>query len=464
MKKIIILLVFISCVCSASASHLRAGQITVEQQPGSRTCQITVSVFTNIKNTNVLFGGEGTATLDFGDKSTTFQVPTVQNTVRYDFDPSGFVATASYTVSHIFPSFGSFLISYREANRNQGVLNMDNSVNTEFYIETFITITENGAPYETPVLLMDRPVLKGVIHLDYSESLACIDVNNYQLYYQLVTPKGDRGVTVMNYVFPENLSIDRVSGLVTWDTKFKGAYSLGEFTFAVKIYQIKDNKIVGYMVRDFQFILDDEAAKVPSLDGSAQSNSSVFVPESTTTRLRVAAGSAVTSKIELQVESELVKFSENFSYTIEDSTHEDVKYKVAKITVINDAKIVRDTPYIITVRGIFDNAITKDLSYIIGTRDIDFENQLPSIITGLEDNEQPFQINVSPNPVKDFLEISNKNNYTVSINIYDLAGRALQRQTIDSTAVIDLRPLTSGVYVCVVAKGNDVAFYKILKE
>ena len=52
---------------SAWATHLRAGEITVERVScNSLTFRITVTVFTNTINTNVLFGGEDDW-LDFGD-------------------------------------------------------------------------------------------------------------------------------------------------------------------------------------------------------------------------------------------------------------------------------------------------------------------------------------------------------------------------------------------------------------
>ena len=52
---------------SVWATHLRAGEITVERVScNSLTFRITVTVFTNTINTNVLFGGEDDW-LDFGD-------------------------------------------------------------------------------------------------------------------------------------------------------------------------------------------------------------------------------------------------------------------------------------------------------------------------------------------------------------------------------------------------------------
>lgn len=464
MKKIIVLfLISFAFVYSSHATHLRAGQITVKQQPGSLTCEITVTVYTNTTNTNILFGGDQDY-LTFGD-GTSLLVPETQNTYSPDLGPG--VGTASFTTFHTFRSYGSYLIGYREANRNGGILNMSASVNTQFYIESFITLAENGPAYETPVLLMGGPVLASAVRSDYAESIACMDVNNYQLYYELVTPQAERSTNVLEYVVPENFAIDAVSGLLTWDTKFWGEYPVGEYAFAVRIYQIKDNKIVGYMLRDFQLIILESPIENVMLDGGAQSNKRVLVREGTTTEFRVVAGAADAKALEVTVKSELEKFPESFSYTIEDSTHEARQFKVAKITVTNNPAIIRDTPYIISVRSVFGDRYyertAKDLTYVIATRDISPVQPTLPPLPEIED-EDPFGISVSPNPVWDFLKIRNIDNATMRVRIVDLSGKVWKEQTIETSASIDLRPLVPGLYVCVLELGGRVTSYRIAKD
>src|SRR6478609_2678645 len=119
-KRIVALVVFFLLINAyrSSATHLRAGEITVVRSNcNALAFDITVRAFTNTKNTNVLFGGDDTAILDFGDKSSVFLVPTVPNTIRYDLAPDGSIAMAEYTVyGHVFPGYGQYLISYKEPN------------------------------------------------------------------------------------------------------------------------------------------------------------------------------------------------------------------------------------------------------------------------------------------------------------------------------------------------------------
>jgi hypothetical protein len=98
----------------------------------------------------VLFGGDGDV-LNFGD-GTSELVPATRNTPRPDLDADGTVGTASYTSFHTYPSTGTYIISYREANRNEGVLNMNASINTTFYLETVIKIDAFFGCNNTPKL------------------------------------------------------------------------------------------------------------------------------------------------------------------------------------------------------------------------------------------------------------------------------------------------------------------------
>jgi len=137
----------------AMATHLRAGEITVVRENcQSLTFTITITVYTNT-GSSVLFGGRvgEDDILEFGDGEWIL-VEEQANTPRPDLGPN--VGTASYTISHTYPGPGKYTISYREPNRNQGVLNMDNSVNTRFYIETEIFIDPFLGCNNTPVLLI----------------------------------------------------------------------------------------------------------------------------------------------------------------------------------------------------------------------------------------------------------------------------------------------------------------------
>jgi len=267
------LLVMVSIVRS-HATHLRAGEITaVRESCNSLTYTITVRVFTNTKNTTVLFGGDQDI-LNFGDGTTTL-VPETPNTIRLDLDSDGSVATASFTIRHTYSGPGRYTISYREPNRNEGVLNMDASVNTTFYLETVINIDPFLGCNNTPRLLVP-PIDHACPGVAWTHNPGAYDPDGDSLSYSMQVPYSDRNTQVINYKDPNNpkfytnygtaneagtgqptFSIDPVSGTITWDSP--GA--IGEYNIAFHIieWRKKDGKWyeMGYVRRDMQILVDD---------------------------------------------------------------------------------------------------------------------------------------------------------------------------------------------------------------
>ena len=268
-------------VIESQATHLRAGDIIVERENcSSRRFKITVTVYTNTGST-VRFGGEQDI-LNFGD-GTWELVPETENTPRPDLDDEGTVATASYTTYHTYPSTGTYIISYREPNRNEGVLNMDASVNTTFYLETVIKIDAFLGCNNTPKLLIP-PIDHACPGVAWTHNPGAFDPDGDRLSYELVVPYSDRRTEVINYKDPNNskfynnfnnaneegtgpptFSIDPVTGTITWDAP--GA--IGEYNIAFHIieWRFKNGQWVqmGYVRRDMQILVDDCDNERPDL-------------------------------------------------------------------------------------------------------------------------------------------------------------------------------------------------------
>lgn len=262
------------CLVKGHATHLRAGEITaVRESCNSLTFIITVTVYTNTKNTTVLFGGDQDV-LNFGDGNTTL-VPETPNTIRLDLDSDGSVATASYTIRHTYSGIGQYTISYREPNRNEGVLNMDASVNTTFYLETIVNIDPFLGCNNTPRLLIP-PIDHACPGVTWTHNPGAYDPDGDSLSYSMQVPYSDRNTQVINYKDPNNakfytnfgqaneagtgpptFSIDPVSGTLTWDAP--GA--IGEYNIAFHIIEWRKRNgqwfQMGYVRRDMQILVDD---------------------------------------------------------------------------------------------------------------------------------------------------------------------------------------------------------------
>jgi hypothetical protein len=258
---------------STYATHLRAGEITVERVScNSLTFRITVTVFTNTINTSVLFGGEDDW-LDFGDGSRPRLVPETPNTLRPDLGEG--IATASYTIEYTYPGFGEYTISYSEPNRNEGVVNMDISVNTRFYIETKIVVDPFFGCNNTPKLLVP-PIDRACTGATWFHNPGAYDPDGDSISYELVIPFRAEDQTVINYKDPSDpkfytnydigneaatgkpsFSINAADGTLTWDAPgMAGEYNIA---FIVKEWRQIDGKWYsnGFVRRDMQIIVDD---------------------------------------------------------------------------------------------------------------------------------------------------------------------------------------------------------------
>ncbi len=276
-----VMTLFIFFVLTESqATHLRAGDIVAERVNCGRTFKITITVYTNTGST-VRFGGEQDI-INFGDGSWEF-VPETDNQPRPDLDAEGTVATASYTVFHTYPTTGTYVISYREPNRNDGVLNMDISVQTTFYLETVIKMDAFLGCNDTPVLLVP-PIDHACPGVAWTHNPGAYDPDKDSLSYVLVVPFSDRRTEVLNYRDPNNpkfynnydnaneegtgkptFSIDPVDGTITWDAP--GAVGEYNIAFHVIEWRKRGGKYyqLGYVRRDMQILVDDCDNKRPDL-------------------------------------------------------------------------------------------------------------------------------------------------------------------------------------------------------
>ena len=274
----VIMLTF--CVGSF-ATHLRAGEIIVKRVScSSLTFSITVTVFTNTINTNVLFGGEDDW-LDFGD-GTKILVPETPNTIRNDLGEG--IATASFTIEHTYSGYQQYTITYSEPNRNEGVVNMDASVNTRFFIETKLIVDPFLGCNNTPRLLVP-PIDRACTGVTWFHNPGAYDPDGDSLSYQMVVPFREKGTQVINYKDPADqkfytnyaagneagtghptFTINSIDGTLTWDAPGMA----GEYNVAFNIIEwrkIRGTWVnMGYVRRDMQIIVDDCKNKRPLLE------------------------------------------------------------------------------------------------------------------------------------------------------------------------------------------------------
>lgn len=276
-----LLFVFLLLPFFALATHLRAGEITATRvNCTALTFDITVTAYTNT-GSEILFG-EGL--LDFGD-GVTMNTPTIGPGDSRFTDLGEGVGRAVFTVRHTYPSRGTFKISYLEPNRNGGILNIANSVETRFYIETAVTLDAFHGCNNSPRLLVP-PIDKACSGSAWFHNPGAYDPDGDSISFEMVVPQQNKGNVVGNYRAPNvpefylgsdyntsneagdgppTFDIDEITGTITWDAP--GAP--GEYNIAFKIKEWRKLAGIwtqlGYVIRDMQIIVDDCTNQRPEL-------------------------------------------------------------------------------------------------------------------------------------------------------------------------------------------------------
>ena len=225
-------------VLKVSATHNRAGEISYKQI-GINKFEITLTTYTRIETE----ADRPFLTISWGDGA-------VDSLLRSPGFPQ-FISTDinknQYTSIHTYPGPGTYAVSLENPNRNNGIINIPNSVSVPFYIESQIIINPFLGTNGSPVLL-NPPIDEACVDAIYQHNPSAFDEDGDSLAYELVNPRGESGLIVPGYEFPAGLTINSTTGTVTWDTPtFEG-----EFNFAILINEYRSGFLIGSMVRDMQ--------------------------------------------------------------------------------------------------------------------------------------------------------------------------------------------------------------------
>ena len=255
---------------TAKATHIRAGEILYRHMSGN-TYEITVIGYADT-DSPVLFGSNGV--LDYGDGT----AEAINNQGSAGWIPRMRITDDTWryelTRIHTFPGQKTYKISFRELYRNEGVLNMSNSVNMPFYMESTLIIDPLIGPNNSPHLKRP-PIDKTMVGATYHHQPGATDTDGDSLAYRLVFNLQDSGIPVSNYRYPHQtfsegsslngtneaggapyLSINPFTGDVVWDAPGQqGEYSLA---LVVEEWRKVNGQLymVGSVLRDMQIVVE----------------------------------------------------------------------------------------------------------------------------------------------------------------------------------------------------------------
>jgi len=266
------------------ATHLRAGDITVRKiNCLSNTYEFTVTLYLDAHPGNAT---QDDIFLNFGDGSK----PSKQHVIlpygtipNYPFfQINKFIFTHSYNnpgeyTAYIGEEDNNLIFTPGLRNRNDKILNINNSVQTPFYIETHIKIDPSFC--DNSPIFTNPPTDQGRVGQKFTYDPAGYDIDGDSLSYSFVTPAQglDRSGNILNvngYVDPNVLStggispkseangpatftINPVTGLITWDSPaIDGQYNIA---FVVTEWRKGTKGVrtpIGYVRRDMQIIIN----------------------------------------------------------------------------------------------------------------------------------------------------------------------------------------------------------------
>ncbi len=242
MRKVFFIGLFLFFITApVHATHQRAAEITYKHLTGL-TYEFTITMFTrtsspadDTRNTMPIVWGDGTSG----------ELP------RIDFYPIGDdISYNRYVGNHTFPAPGNYTISVEDPNRNNGVVNIPNSVNVPMYIESYLVINP-FLGYNNSVQLLNPPIDAGCVGKLFVHNPAAYDPDGDSLSYRLVVCKGAGGADIPGYTFPmasEYFRIDSVTGDLQWKTPV----IQGEYNVAFVVEEWRAGTLIGSVRRDMQ--------------------------------------------------------------------------------------------------------------------------------------------------------------------------------------------------------------------
>lgn len=251
----------------AHATHIRGGDLTARRLPGAGlTYEFTLTIYRDV--TGVPADEE--VEFDFGDGS--------QARVRLTStqDVGNQTERLLYVANYTFAGPGEFKVGVGIRNRNPGVLNIPNSVNTPFYLESTFLISPFLGLNSSPILTY--PILDfGASKQIFIHNPGAYDPEGDSLSYELTICKRDKNRPIEGYSFPQEVSpppaqnslgtapatlvLDPLTGDLIWDApllpgQYNVAFFVNEWRNGVKISAIN---------RDIQIIIRENPNKPPVL-------------------------------------------------------------------------------------------------------------------------------------------------------------------------------------------------------
>lgn len=255
LKKALIYIILLFFTIPLWATHQRSGEITYEHLYGL-TYRFTIITYTYTPSP----ADRPEIEVFWGDGSTSIIPRYAKNNMEND------ISRNVYIGEHTYAGNGIYTISFEDPNRNAGIVNIPNSVNIPFYIESTLIINPFLGSNNSPDLL-NPPIDNGCTNIPYYHNPGAYDSDGDSLSFSLITCRGYEGEDIPGYTLPHassHISIDPVTGDFVWDSPTMA----GEYNIAILIQEWRQGVLIGSVVRDMQITISACNNRPPIIEAS----------------------------------------------------------------------------------------------------------------------------------------------------------------------------------------------------
>ena len=266
-KRILFILPFCLLQIFLHATHNRAGEITY-QQIDELTIRATITTYTKTssqgadRDTVEIFWGDGTSEFVKRTNGNGFPQP---NDIKINY----------YIAEHTYPGRGTYTLAMRDPNRVINILNITNSVNIPFFIQTqFTLLNTQFQGVNNSAVLLQAPIDFACAGQRFIHNPNAYDIDGDSLSYQLVTPFQERGGEVPEYFAVDQIrpvgdnniaTLNPETGDFIWDAP----QTQGEYNITIKINEYRDGVFINSIIRDMQIFVracDNRPPEIESID------------------------------------------------------------------------------------------------------------------------------------------------------------------------------------------------------
>lgn len=248
LRSFLTVIVFMLISTGVYATHNRAGEIWVQYVGTNGSLEYKATIITYTKTSSSAADRPTLDSVYWGDGSPRAVFVRLQK-----IDLGNDISKNVYEGVHTYSGNGTFLIHFEDPNRNSDVINIPNSVEVPFYVETELIINPFKGINSSPILTYP-PIDQGCLNRIFIHNPGAFDPDGDSLSYELTVCRGANGDPIPGYTFPAasvSFSMDPVTGDLTWNAPVQA----GEYNVAFKIIEWRFGSEMGYVTRDMQILI-----------------------------------------------------------------------------------------------------------------------------------------------------------------------------------------------------------------